>query len=224
MVVSFLCIEASHLTFPRIGSASVGIIVRNLATGKDEVVENADKLMTPASILKCVTAAATLMNNGSDKSFLTETVVDGSCDSDGVLHGNIVVKGVADPTLCSDNFPDYSGLADSIASHLRMSGITGIAGKLSLIHLICKNPARGVDGSIPIYVIVMAPDYMRLISAIMPIETWRCVILRVNSSLMLKRLLIPWGFICCQTLVKWAVLLSHRYMSMRHRFMERLWM
>ena len=62
-----LCIEASHLTFPRIGSASVGIIVRNLATGKDEVVENADKLMTPASILKCVTAAATLMNNGSDK-------------------------------------------------------------------------------------------------------------------------------------------------------------
>ena len=149
MVVSFLCIEASHLTFPRIGSASVGIIVRNLATGKDEVVENADKLMTPASILKCVTAAATLMNNGSDKSFLTETVVDGSCDSDGVLHGNIVVKGVADPTLCSDNFPDYSGLADSIASHLRMSGITGIAGKIIVdsSHLQEPGPGRGWEYS-----------------------------------------------------------------------------
>ena len=143
MVVSFLCIEASHLTFPRIGSASVGIIVRNLATGKDEVVENADKLMTPASILKCVTAAATLMNNGSDKSFLTETVVDGSCDSDGVLHGNIVVKGVADPTLCSDNFPDYSGLADSIASHLRMSGITGIAGKIIVDSSHLQEPGPG---------------------------------------------------------------------------------
>ena len=157
--------------------------------------------------------------------FLTETVVDGSCDSDGVLHGNIVVKGVADPTLCSDNFPDYSGLADSIASHLRMSGITGIAGKIIVDSSHLQEPARGRwMGGIPIYVIVMAPDYMRLISVIMPIETWRCVILRVNSSLMLKRLLIPWGFICCQTLVKWAVLLSHRYMSMRHRFMERLWM
>lgn len=134
---------ASHLAFPRIGSASVGIVVRDLATGKDVISENADKLMTPASILKCVTAAATLMNNSCDKRFITETVVEGECDHDGILHGNIVVKGAADPTLCSDNFPRYSGLSDSIASRLQMAGVNSIAGRIVVDSSYLQEPGPG---------------------------------------------------------------------------------
>lgn len=149
LALSASVVNASHLTFPRIGSASVGIVVRDLATGKDVVTENADKLMTPASILKCVTAAATLMNNSSSNRFLTETVLEGERDNEGILHGNIVVKGVADPTLCSDNFPCHMGLADSIASRLRMAGVNRVAGKVIVdsSYLLEPGPGRGWEYS-----------------------------------------------------------------------------
>lgn len=55
--------QTSAIRFPKQRGASVGIVVRNLTTGKDVVTENPDRLLTPASILKCVTAAAAILDN-----------------------------------------------------------------------------------------------------------------------------------------------------------------
>ena len=130
MLTAEFYVTASKLVFPRSNTATTGIVIREIATGKDLVSENADKFMTPASILKCVTAASTVLADATSQHFSTDIFIDGKIESDSVLVGNIVIKGSGDPTTESDNFPDNRGLADSIASRLNRMGLTEILGRV----------------------------------------------------------------------------------------------
>lgn len=131
--------QTSAIRFPKQRGASVGIVVRNLATGKDVVTENPDRLLTPASILKCVTAAAAILDGRESNVFLTETLISGETGIDGTLYGDVIIKGIGDPTTESPQFPESCGMADSIAGRLQQRGIRHIAGGITIDSIGFKN-------------------------------------------------------------------------------------
>ena len=78
-------------------SASIGIKVVAVETGKVVYAKNTDKLHHPASTTKLFTAATALAKLGSNYQFETTLYVD--ADADTQVTGNIYLKGRADPVL-----------------------------------------------------------------------------------------------------------------------------
>ena len=81
--------------------AQIGILVKNLSTDEVLMQHQADRSMKPASILKIKTAVDAMENLGFDHRFKTAVYVVGDV-RDGILHGDIVLKGFGDPSLGSD--------------------------------------------------------------------------------------------------------------------------
>lgn len=121
--------SASVLKFPDSEAATVGIMVVDLATGKELQSENKEKAMLPASTMKSITSATALSLRGEDYRFTTDVVITGTVSS-GVLNGNVVVKACGDPTICSSHFKGVGGFCESIISALKNEGITEIKGKI----------------------------------------------------------------------------------------------
>lgn len=82
--------------------ATVSIYAIHMPTGKVLINENSDKSLMPSSCLKVVTTAAALDLLGAGSHFETHLEYDGEIDADGVLHGNIYIRGGGDPCLGSD--------------------------------------------------------------------------------------------------------------------------
>lgn len=116
------------LKFPRVASANVGVIVRDLASGHNVVEYNANKFLTPASITKCVTAAAIEMAGLADTTYTTKSFVRGNIDNDGHLFGDIIIQAVGDPTIESGRFPSKSEIINDIIKKLKHHGVKEITG------------------------------------------------------------------------------------------------
>ena len=135
---------APSLVFPRHKSANIGVIIRDLATGKDIIRRNPDKLMTPASILKCITSACVLMADKEQDYYSTEVLMTGDITSDSILLGDIIVKAVGDPTIESKCFPANCGFVDSIVSRIDKMGIKKIAGYIEIdsVDIVEQGPGQ----------------------------------------------------------------------------------
>ena len=129
----------SAINIPRSRGANIGILIRDLQTGNDIVSENPDKFLTPASILKCVTAAAVILDGHENDELCTETTLNGEIGPDGTLYGDIIIKGIGDPTTESRQFPGHCGMADSIASRICRLGIKQITGGIAIDSVGFKN-------------------------------------------------------------------------------------
>lgn len=125
-------VPASGITFPRSHRANIGVIVRNLSTGENIVEQNPDKFLTPASIVKSITAASVLLAGKADTAFSTPVYALGDIDADGMLNGSIVIKASGDPTTESSRFSNLPGLINSTADCIRRLGIRGIRGSLEI--------------------------------------------------------------------------------------------
>ena len=90
-------------------------------TGLGLEARGADRLMSPASTLKAVTALYALECLGGDHRFATRLVATGPV-SGGIVQGDLVLAGGGDPTLSTDELGD-------MAAALKMSGISGISGR-----------------------------------------------------------------------------------------------
>lgn len=108
-------------------SASVGIYVKDLKTGKLLMEHNADKVLTPASTMKCVTAAGGLLTLGPDFTFNTVVSLDGELKG-GRLKGDLTVFSSGDPTLDSRHLPDSVSFVDTIINALHNAGVRSIEG------------------------------------------------------------------------------------------------
>lgn len=115
------------LKFTNNNSALIGISIRDMS-GKTIVDYNSSKLMTPASIAKCITSAACMIGLPSDFRFDTDVIISGSIFN-GILYGNVIISGSGDPTLESSYFPEYSGFISETIHTLNQLGIDSIAGR-----------------------------------------------------------------------------------------------
>ncbi|MDL2220974.1 D-alanyl-D-alanine carboxypeptidase/D-alanyl-D-alanine-endopeptidase [Parabacteroides sp. OttesenSCG-928-N08] len=74
----------------------------NIRTGEVHYAFDADRMVTPASVLKLVTTITALELLGDDYCFPTTLEYDGEI-RDGVLYGNLYIRGSGDPSLGSSH-------------------------------------------------------------------------------------------------------------------------
>ncbi|MCB1986568.1 MAG: D-alanyl-D-alanine carboxypeptidase/D-alanyl-D-alanine-endopeptidase [Burkholderiales bacterium] len=109
-----------------IPESAVGVYVHEIGAQKPVIALNADAGMNPASVMKLVTTYAGLEILGPAYSWQTVLYAHGRV-TDGVLHGDLVIKGYGDPKLDLENFW-------LLIHRLRQTGLHEIIGNLILDH------------------------------------------------------------------------------------------
>lgn len=102
-------------------------------TGTSVLDINANNSLAPASGLKTVTTSAALNLLGENFTFNTQFYYSGKLTNDGILNGNIYIKGGGDPTLGSDlvkSSPNLDSLAKIFISACKKSGIKKVKGSV----------------------------------------------------------------------------------------------
>jgi len=82
----------------------------------------------PASTMKLLTTASALVLLGPDYRIPTEFLADGATDSNGVLHGDLIIKGYGDPSLAALSQSEAIKLADQWSDSLKHLGLTSVDG------------------------------------------------------------------------------------------------
>ncbi len=98
----------------------VGVEVMTASDGDVLYAHNAEKLFNPASNTKMLTTAAALTHLGGDFRYVT-ALYGPAPDHDGVVHGDVELRGSGDPSLSTTDLAD---LARTVAA----SGVTKIDG------------------------------------------------------------------------------------------------
>ncbi len=113
-------------------SGAWGVAVISLETGETLFERNADRQLLPASTMKLFTSSVALERFGKDYRFVTEVLREGALGSDGVLRGNLVLRGAGDPSF-SRRFTDgASGETpmETIAHLVAQAGIKRVTGDI----------------------------------------------------------------------------------------------
>jgi serine-type D-Ala-D-Ala carboxypeptidase/endopeptidase (penicillin-binding protein 4) len=114
-----------------LSNAIVGVSVIDLKSGEVLFGKNADKTMMPASNAKLYTTAAALDQLGPAFTWSTSVFADPSRIEEGILDGNLIVRGSGDPVIGGRfNDGDITQVFREWADSLRAAGITTIAGDL----------------------------------------------------------------------------------------------
>jgi len=127
---------------PDFRSAQWGLLVVDAGRGETLYARNADKLFMPASNMKLVTGSTAVAQLGLGYRWTTTLLARGPVRN-GVLEGDLVVRGNGDPTVSAHMYPldaltPLRALADSLAAR----GISRIRGQL------VAAPSPFVDGSL----------------------------------------------------------------------------
>lgn len=107
--------------------ASVGVQVIDLDSAKSIASYRPDQANITASTMKTVVSSAALGLLGPHFRFETPVYIDGEI-RDHCLYGNIIVKGMGDPTLGSVFLPCQANIVDEVIGALRAQGVTRIEG------------------------------------------------------------------------------------------------
>lgn len=112
--------------------ASLSVSVRDVDHGNAVYSYDADRSLTPGSLVKLFTTAAGFDMLGSDFRFTTTIAYNGNIDGKGVLHGNVYIIGGGDPLLGSYRYRQTQPDSVFAAWHkaLNAIGIRGISGKI----------------------------------------------------------------------------------------------
>ena len=117
----------------QIPAANVAVVVQPVDAAAPLVAHNAAQAMNPASVMKLVTTYAALDLLGPAYTWKTTAWID-SAPVDGVLNGNLYLKGSGDPRFAIEHL---SGLL----RQLRVRGIQHIAGDVVLDRTVFNVPA-----------------------------------------------------------------------------------
>jgi len=110
-------------TDPIFANADVGLLVVDARTGEKVWGYGDDKALLPASTNKLLTAATAMRELGPSYRFPTWVMVDGAVDGNGVLNGDLYVKGQGDPTMVVERM--YRMVMD-----IKLRGINEIKGSV----------------------------------------------------------------------------------------------
>ena len=127
--------------------ASSGALVTDLTAGEPLYAARADLARVPASTEKLYTTATALGRFGPSARLSTELLASGTIDANGLLSGDLILRGGGDPTFSSDHI-DSLGRAVQRAGIEEVSG--GVVGDESRFDKRRGGPASGwsVDGYI----------------------------------------------------------------------------
>lgn len=107
-----------------------GIYIKELASSNEIVSINKSKNFSPASVTKLITTATALEMLGSDFRYETNVQYCGNINN-GVLNGDLIIKGSGDPTLGSRKFnEDTDAFIDKWANDIVKFGIKKIDGSI----------------------------------------------------------------------------------------------
>lgn len=121
---------ATTIDVPAFDGALWGIQVLNLQSGEVLYARNPDRSFVPASNVKLLTTAGALDRLGPRYRYRTTLYVDGPVRN-GVLHGNLIVRGSGDPTLGGHHQRrDVTQVFRQWADSLRQRGIRHIEGDI----------------------------------------------------------------------------------------------
>jgi D-alanyl-D-alanine carboxypeptidase/D-alanyl-D-alanine-endopeptidase (penicillin-binding protein 4) len=105
----------------RAAGGTSGAWVVDSTTGEDLFAYNAEWPRTPASVEKLFTTATALERLGEDTKLETEILSAGTVDEEGVLDGNIYIKGAGDPSFTSRRL-------SALSLAVRQAGVREILG------------------------------------------------------------------------------------------------
>ncbi len=109
-----------------------GYSIVDLQTGESIAGYNDSEAFTPASTLKLITTLATMDIMGGDYHYRTPIYIRGEIDASGTLHGDLIIAGMGDPSLGSQEQGDFDldALMSQIYSKLSSTGVKCIDGDL----------------------------------------------------------------------------------------------
>src|SRR4051812_37628000 len=105
----------------RLGGASTGAYVVDLETGRTLFASRADIARPPASVEKLYTTSTALMRLGPDFAFRTQVLASAARDPEGVIDGDVWLRGEGDPTLSGARIK-------ALADRLSAAGVTRVSG------------------------------------------------------------------------------------------------
>ena len=136
-----LILSINFLTsHPLTGQANMSVLVQNLNTG--EVIDSyrPDHVVPPASVMKLLTTGAALETMGPGFRFPTILEYTGTIEN-GVLHGDLYVKGSCDPSL---GWKGRTAFLDKWLKAIREAGIQKIDGAviadMTMLDAEAQNP------------------------------------------------------------------------------------
>jgi D-alanyl-D-alanine carboxypeptidase/D-alanyl-D-alanine-endopeptidase (penicillin-binding protein 4) len=115
---------------PDFSNAIIGICVQSNETGEYFFTKNESINFIPASTQKVLTTAAALDYFGSDYKFTTKIYLDGKISEKGEFVGNVIIRGMGDPTISKYFYKEPTEILDSWARKLDSMGISSIRGNL----------------------------------------------------------------------------------------------
>lgn len=120
---------AEYTRDPALAGARVGVVVQSLDSGNMLAAQRANEVFIPASTTKVLTAALALEYMKPEYRFGTQVMATGNIVQ-GVLQGDIYLRGGGDPSLVSE---DLDALAQALATgdqDRQIPPITSVTGRL----------------------------------------------------------------------------------------------
>lgn len=127
-MIAALLLFISSLAGWEDSSAVVSAYAVDGQTGEVLLDDHSGKSLVPASCMKVVTTAAALHLLGPETRFCTTLEYDGNLDEQGVLHGNLYIRGEGDPCLGSERFAPWHQQLDLWADAIEKLGVRRIEG------------------------------------------------------------------------------------------------
>ncbi len=125
------------ISLPDMQGASFSLLAKDINTGEILYSYDPSRELTPASVMKLVTTATALEILGENFRFTTTIEYDGKIEN-GILDGNLYIKGSGDPTLGSAHFsadrtnytPDQNTFIPHWINEIKKAGIMKIKGSV----------------------------------------------------------------------------------------------
>lgn len=119
------------IQFPVFKSAHLGLSFQDVQSGKTVLQYQQDKLLNPASTIKVLTSL--VYYDLEKEPFDTQLFVRGKLQKNGVLKGDLVLRGNGDPVLGSPRIYGknaFEALLDQLVTAVKKTGISCIDGEL----------------------------------------------------------------------------------------------
>ncbi|MCO4294802.1 D-alanyl-D-alanine carboxypeptidase/D-alanyl-D-alanine-endopeptidase [Solitalea sp. MAHUQ-68] len=112
--------------------ASISLTVLNAKSAAEVFTLNANQGLATASTLKIITSTSALSLLGADYTYKTQFGYSGYIDNQGVLHGNLIIKGSGDPTLATWRYEQTKEnlVLNNICNAVKYAGIKKVEGLL----------------------------------------------------------------------------------------------